>query len=72
MKHTGLFDAFCVSVSKTHSALYITLVQRQKPIQWSIVAEQSRALVSGSGVVRMWGSNPSLAGRGACVLEQDT
>ena len=36
---------------------------------WSILAERSSALDSSSGVVS---SNPGLAGRGACVLEQDT
>ena len=37
--------------------------------QWSVVAERSSALDSSFGVV---GSNPGLAGHGACVLEQDT
>ena len=37
------------------------------------MAERSGALDSSSGVVRMWvQSIPGLAGRGACVLEQDT
>ena len=35
---------------------------------WSVVAERSSALDSSSDAV---GSNPGLAGRGACVLEQD-
>ena len=39
---------------------------------WSVVSERFSALDSSSGVVRMWGSNPGLAGRGAYVLEQDT
>ena len=39
---------------------------------WSVVAERSNALDSSFGVVRMWVSNPGLAGRGACVLEQHT
>ena len=34
------------------------------------MAERSSALDSNSGVVRMWVR--ILAGRGACVLEQDT
>ena len=36
---------------------------------WSVVAERSSALDSSCQNV---GSNPGLAGRGACVLEQDT
>ena len=34
--------------------------------------ERSGALDSTSGVCKNVGSNPGLAGRGACVLEQDT
>ena len=36
------------------------------------MAEQSRALDSSSGVVGMWVRIPALAGRSACVLEQNT
>ena len=39
---------------------------------WSVVAERSSAVDSKFWCCQNVGSNPGLAGCGACVLEQDT
>ena len=59
--HTCILDNFWMNKEK----LFCTSLMGR-----SVVAERSSALDSSSGVAKMWVR--ILAGRGACVLEQDT